>query len=74
MPDSSTARPLLWAWVHSHFAKITGLREELQKIDKEYTTLLQMRQDLLAEIKTLEERVRPAVAIALASELPKWNG
>jgi chromosome segregation ATPase len=72
--DMSTDRPWLWAWAQRQFARIAELKEEIQKIDREYSELLKTRRDLLVEIESLEERVRPIVQSALASEMLKWSG
>jgi hypothetical protein len=64
-------RPWSWAWTQSQIARSEALEEGVQEIDNEYLKLLQVRQSVLAEIESIEQRVRLMIRSCLSSELPK---
>lgn len=58
-------------WASAQLARIEELSARLQALDEECSKLLRARQAILAEIGSLERRVRPMVQSALALESPK---
>jgi hypothetical protein len=54
--------------VRRYFAKIEKLHERLRAIEQEHSKLLQVRDNVLADIDALEASVRPMVRSALVVE------
>jgi|1186.fasta_scaffold50684_2 chromosome segregation ATPase len=67
----SISNIFLGDWASAQLGRIEELSARLQALDEEYSKLLQARQAILAEIGSLEKRVRPMVQSALALGSPK---
>jgi predicted nuclease with TOPRIM domain len=51
--------------------RISELKQKINEIDREYSRLLEARQNLLTEIEIIEDRVRPMIQSVLTPEVVK---